>query len=248
MADASIDVYEDQFTNISEGPSATMLVIPISSGLTKNSTLTINEIDSLSVATGRYITGVCAAIASGEFYNLPSGYNQYYINPINPPQRMYLPSLFKQNTVLSLTGTTVNTIIYSVLLPAGTFRANDFLRFFAKLQGSNNANNKIVRAYFNTSVSLTGATVAARINFTNGNANIGYSPLVRSMTFLNSLVSQSVPDVTGSFFSDEAAVNNSANTALAVDFTVDQYFIIAGQLSSAADVVSLLSLYGYIVR
>lgn len=85
MPDASINIQIDQFTNLASGMSATMLVLLISLGLEKGDTLTINEVDSLNVATGNVGYGVIEKIASGEFYLLPDGYNQYYLNPFTLP-------------------------------------------------------------------------------------------------------------------------------------------------------------------
>jgi len=81
--DASIDIPINRFTSLVNSGSATMLVLLKSLGLTKGAVLTINEVDESLVPTGRIGTGVVAAIASGQFYSLQTGYNQYYINPLN---------------------------------------------------------------------------------------------------------------------------------------------------------------------
>lgn len=83
MADATVQMYYDRYINVLNGPSATMLVLPTALGITKNATVTIEEVDSLDVPTGRYIKGIVAAVASGQFYNLPINQNQFYLNPLD---------------------------------------------------------------------------------------------------------------------------------------------------------------------
>lgn len=110
--DADIEVYQDQFTNLANGHTATMLVLPISLGLTKGATLTIYEIDSGGTRTGLFGTGFVKAIASGEFYNLPPGQNQYYLNPLNMFKWIDYSS---SSTVVGFSAFTAKQIKYCVI-------------------------------------------------------------------------------------------------------------------------------------
>ena len=112
MADASIDIPIDQFTNLSSGMSATMLVLLRSLGLEKGDTLTINEVDEFSVPTGNVGYGLVEKIASGQFYNLPDIYNQYYLNPFTLPTWINYSAT---STVNGWSSITVKKIFYKVV-------------------------------------------------------------------------------------------------------------------------------------
>lgn len=109
--DASIDIPIDRFTNLANSGSATMLVLAESLGLTKGATLTINEVDEFSVPTGRIGTGLVAAISGGQFYSLPTGYNQYYLNPLNMANWVDYSSI---STVVGWSSFTSKYIFYKI--------------------------------------------------------------------------------------------------------------------------------------
>ncbi len=150
---------------------------------------------------------------------------------------------FKINTSVAHTGTLVETIITSVLIPANTFQANDWLRWTASINTSNNANAKTFKAYFNTSVSLVGATQVALRNLS---AAISH-PIIRNMFFQNSITSQrTMSGVALNTLSDETLVGTAAN--LAINFGVDQYFIISGQLGVISDTITVNGFTSQIMR
>ena len=142
---------------------------------------------------------------------------------------------FKQNTTSALTGTTAETLITSILIPANTFQANDWLRWVASINATNNANSKTVRVYFNTIASLSGATqVAQRLL-----ANITTQIVLRNMFFVNSISSQkTLLGTTLNVASDEATTGGTQAT-LSINFAVDQYFIISGQLAVGTDTITI---------
>lgn len=140
-------------------------------------------------------------------------------------------AIFKQNTTLSHTGDTSNTLKYSSLIAGNTFEANDVLKWGAMIGATNNANAKTFRFYFNTTASLSGATLAATYTLFNGAVTIGTS---RIMVFKNSISSQEVGSSSSSFQSEYSS-SSSSPTALTINFAVDQYFIIAIQLANSGD-------------
>jgi hypothetical protein len=149
---------------------------------------------------------------------------------------------FKQNVNVTHTGTTANTIVASYLIPSGTFEANDFLRFILNASTTNNANVKTLRVYLNSSVSLTGATLIATRLLTL----LVATSLARTLCFKNSLSSQEIFSATVNFGDDE---NNSTGLNLiSVNFSTDQYFIVAVELADAADSVVFRSLRTNIFR
>lgn len=149
---------------------------------------------------------------------------------------------FKQNINVTHTGTIANTIIASYLIPAGTFQENDLLRFVIQTSQTSNANVKTMRVYANTSISLTGATLLA----TRLLASAGGMVTARDLVFKNSLSSQDIASTTNNFGDNEN--NNVIISQLTVNFAVNQYFIIAFELTNTTDSVILNSLRTNIFR
>jgi hypothetical protein len=142
---------------------------------------------------------------------------------------------FKQNTTLSLTGTTTETLITSILIPANTFQANDWLRWVASINATNNGHSKILKFYFNTTASLSGATQVAQRTL----ANITTQIVLRNMFFVNSISSQkTLLGTTLNVASDDSSTGGTQAT-LSINFAVDQYFIISGQLAVGTDTITI---------
>jgi hypothetical protein len=150
---------------------------------------------------------------------------------------------FKQNATVTHTGTITNTIIASYLIPAGTFDANDVLRFNGYFTQTNNANVKTARIYVNSTATLVGATQIA-IRTLTSSAGLAFA---RELVFKNSLTSQEIIS-TAANSADSETATNTAVSALSLDFSVDQHIIVAVQLANAADSVSLRWLRSEILR
>jgi hypothetical protein len=155
----------------------------------------------------------------------------------------FTPMPFKQNVNVTHTGTTANTIVASYLINAGTFEANDFLRFVIQTSQTVNTNVKTLRVYANTSASLTGATLMATRLLTSASG----TALGRDLVFKNSLTSQDISSTTNNHGDNENNTNVFV-TSLNIDFTVNQYFIIAVELTNTTDEVVLRSLRTNILR
>jgi hypothetical protein len=150
---------------------------------------------------------------------------------------------FKQNVNVTHTGTTANTIVASYLITAGTFNANDFFRFVIQTSQTVNTNVKTLRVYANTSASLTGATLMATRLLTSASG----TGLGRDLVFKNSLTSQDISSTTNNHGDNENNTNVFV-TSLTIDFTVNQYFIVAVELTNSTDEVVLRSLRTNIFR
>ena len=61
-------------------------------------------------------------------------------------------------TTSGLTGTTVNTLVYSFLIPANTVQVGDFLQYNICGTKTGTLGGSSMRVYINTSNSLTGST------------------------------------------------------------------------------------------
>jgi hypothetical protein len=142
---------------------------------------------------------------------------------------------FKQNTTSALTGTTSETLITSILIPANTFQANDWLRWVASINATNNANSKILKFYFNTTASLSGATQVAQRQLTN----VVTQPVIRNMFFVNSISSQKTLLGTALNTATDETATGGTQATLSINFAVDQYFIISGQLAVGTDTITI---------
>lgn len=152
--------------------------------------------------------------------------------------------LFKQNTDISHTGTTAETIVFSSFIEAGTLDINDILRFYAMFEQTNNANVKTCRIYFNTTNNLTGSPIQVATRLLQNNTGLN---LLRNLIFKNSLTTQNIIAPTTNYSSSES-ISNLVNSTLSIDFSVSQYFIVSIQLANSADTVTLKDLIGEIKR
>ena len=129
-----------------------------------------------------------------------------------------------------VTGTTVDTISTSLLIPANTFTTSGMLEFLTRnTRNVIGAGAATFRVYTNTSASLTGATLIATSG-TSG-TSFTFNQIIRTtrinantLTCLSSLVTGS-SDYAGSGITTSATFNTS----------VDNYLLFTCQLISALD-------------
>lgn len=141
-----------------------------------------------------------------------------------------------QNVTQSHTGDTTETILYSFLIPANTFGANDTLFFDALISSNSGAlAARNFRAYINDTNDLVSPTQIAITQLIGTNVTGAF---VRSLQFKNSQASQEIIS-TSTVASNDFGVSTSAISALTLDFTVDQYFLITTTLINALDTSNL---------
>ena len=155
----------------------------------------------------------------------------------------FTKSHIKQNTTIAHTGTTAETKVYSVLIPAGTMTANDIFRIAAKIYSGAGGGNKTARWYFNTSDAIGGVQVASYVG-------VGaLTQMVRNVIFKNSLSSQEVFLPATSHGNDESlSTNSSQQSLLAADFASDVWFVVSFQLATGTDTLNLHSITSQISR
>jgi TusA-related sulfurtransferase len=149
----------------------------------------------------------------------------------------------KHNIAIPHTGVTSEEIIYSVLIPAGTFQGNDWLEISAHILSNSSANTKTIRLYFNTIDSLIDATIwGTRI--LPQTTSQGFK---RNLIFQNSISSQrTIIGPTVSRVDDLNYIGTS--NLLSIDFSIDQYFILSGQLAVGTDSITLGAITSLIRR
>jgi hypothetical protein len=128
-----------------------------------------------------------------------------------------------------VTGTTVNTISQTLLIPANTFTsAGGILEFMARFQKTGTAGNQYCNVYINTSATLTGASALA---WFSANASTFVQGLRTAKISSNTITLTSASNTA---ITDYFASSN-AQTSAPFDISVDNYLIFTIQLFNAAD-------------
>lgn len=157
---------------------------------------------------------------------------------------MIVFSPIKLNTTISHTGTTNETKLYSVLIPAGTMKANDILEYYALAIPGTGSGNRTLKVYLNTSNAIGGIQIATYTFTTTSNI------FKRKLTFKNSLSTQEIiPAGVTSMGNFELSTYASSNvSSIAANFNNDVWFVISMTLSTASDNVSIYSIGSNILR
>lgn len=149
-----------------------------------------------------------------------------------------IPSLLhKINTPIAHTGTTTATVIHSYEIPAGSLASNDFLKFSLRHLSTNNANNKTVKIWANTSNTIAGATQLATYTYTTNSGGVFW--FRRTMFFQNSLSSQKIINTSISHANDEVSYPNNGDPSLTLNFANSVWILIEVTLANAADTFTL---------
>jgi hypothetical protein len=124
----------------------------------------------------------------------------------------------------SLTGTTANTIVFTVLIPANTLQANDWINFktFVRV----NTSSSTIKVYLNTT-----PTIPTLSPVTIGDLALGLNSgglYERNWMIPTSGVSGSIKSFQGAALS-AFTPGNSAISTTTINTTVDQYIVFAAQ-------------------
>ena len=169
------------------------------------------------------------------------------IQGIQGPAGVTNPTVVYSNaSKIDHTGSTSNTLMTSFLLPENTLDDGDLLYLLARAnRPSPQAGSASIRYYVNTVNSLSGATlVGTGINMASSSR---YSVLERSYAVLNQLSNTNAFPANPTILSDITSSASLAST-LAIDWTVDQYIIIAGQLANVADTISVIYFFAEVTK
>lgn len=141
-------------------------------------------------------------------------------------------TLFNLSTFTSITSTTSNTLTGSVLIPANTL--NTSTQYVAELTAralkNGTAGITTLRVYINTTSSLSGATLLAT-GGTSTSADIFQQ--VSRVLLIPSYTG--IVDPTAAIYSDDSRFTITETKVNSIDWTIDQYVILAVQNASTAD-------------
>lgn len=148
-----------------------------------------------------------------------------------------------QNTTVPLTGTTAETILYSVLIPAGSIGANGKLMIDGLISSNSGAAaNRTGRIYLNNTNDLTTPTQIG-VNQLAG-TNIVQGIQRRLVNKNSEALNESFP--AGAAAASDVVNSTTALSTINYDTSVDMYLIYTGQLTNSADTINLNNIQIYI--
>ena len=127
-----------------------------------------------------------------------------------------------------VTGTTLNTLTQSILIPANSVEVGDIITVRARVRKTGVAGLLSIRSYINTSPSIGGSNMSIT---SVANTSL-FAQFSRNFAVKTTTNTEAFP--IGSQYIDDAQTGTVVVNAN-IDWTVDQYLIIAVQNTSAAD-------------
>jgi hypothetical protein len=144
------------------------------------------------------------------------------------------------------TGSTSNTLMTSFLLPGNSLDVGDLFYLVSRTnRPTSQSTNANIRYYVNTSNSLSGATLIGTGPQMSNTAR--YSAFERTYAILNQTTDTNAFGSTSLILTDISTTTIAFST-LAVDWSTDQYVIIAGQLANIADTISVIYFFAEITK
>jgi len=149
-------------------------------------------------------------------------------------------NLYKIVTSTTPTGSVTsasNTIINSILIPANTFSANSIVTLESCVTKSGAVYNASMFFYYNTSASLTGASLIA--TFSNFGTTTRAAQLYRRMSIVTSDGSGDGTQVLLTSFNGRDDIGSFNYTGgfstLSINWTSDVYLIVSGLIANSAE-------------
>jgi hypothetical protein len=131
----------------------------------------------------------------------------------------------------AITGTTVSTLTSSVLIPANTVTTGDILYIKTRVRKTGTAGTLTTRMYVNTSAAIGGSLIGTSAAAAATTLMFQYT---RSLAVKSATNSESMAGNLNVNADDNSAVT-TAVSANNINWTVDQYIVIAVQNGSTAD-------------
>lgn len=139
--------------------------------------------------------------------------------------------VYKNSTLSTVTGTTAQTILQSILIPANTFVAGDVVEVLVRGVKGGSAGTNAFRFNINTSLSLVGMTTLYSVTMAAGGTFI---QIERTYNIINATTNTQSFGITSTLATDSQNSSTAVST-LAIDWTVNQYFFVSGQLANTGD-------------
>lgn len=129
----------------------------------------------------------------------------------------------------AVTGTTANTKCYSKLINGNTFLVSDIPRLFVQGEKVGTNSTSVMRLYFNTIDSLSGASFVGSISVSATQLSIGFERDFAVMSSTTIMILNTISANTTSTNTTQAPLT------FTIDISLGQYLIVAFQNASASD-------------
>ena len=133
-----------------------------------------------------------------------------------------------------VTGTTANTALRWITIPAGTFKAGEIINLTTRIRKVGSAGTAIHRFYQNTSQTLTGANILGTHNLTP--SGVLGQQTNRDIVIKSETVTE-VPPPSSSLPLDETMVVGAAYAQYNINWNIEQHIGFYIQLANASDSV-----------
>lgn len=148
------------------------------------------------------------------------------------------PAIYGTNS--TVTGTTSETILNSVVVPANTFKQYDIVGVQTRITKTTTSGTVVLRLRIGTTLN-TSQTQAG--TFTSASSTHTFIPFDRRLSIQNTTTTTRVLDATANFTSDFGGAFTTTMSTLAINWTVNNFIILTAQPGSSSDVVNCGFIY-----
>lgn len=162
----------------------------------------------------------------------------YFDTLYSPSSYAAIPRLSKTTVSAALTGTTSNTYVDGLLIPANTYTAGNVFEVISRVNKTTSVSTYTHRLYVNTANSLAGSPILIATAATSLAAN-RFQQITRQVEIM---VANGTGAGTEVMTATQGSTQDDAQqpdiTTCAIDWTVDQYIVCAIQLANSTDSIN----------
>jgi hypothetical protein len=143
------------------------------------------------------------------------------------------------STGASITGSIAEAVSQSVLIPANTFKQYDIVGLYGRLRKENTNNTATIRLRINTTPTIGGQIVGF---FSSTLASHLLIPVYRRIVIktLDGTGDGTIVIDNGNPYATDIGSTIEGYVSLPIDWTVDNYLVVTGQLINASDILNCM--------
>lgn len=162
----------------------------------------------------------------------------YFDTLYSPSSYAAIPRLSKTSLSAAHTGTTSNTYVDSLLIPANTYGAGTVFEVLSRVNKTTSVSTYTHRLYVNTTNNLSGSPILIATAATSAAAN-RFQQITRQVEIMVANGTGAGTEVMAATqASTQDDVQQTDMTTCAIDWTVNQYIICAIQLANGTDSIN----------
>lgn len=143
------------------------------------------------------------------------------------------------STGASITGSIAEAVAQSVLIPANTFKQYDIIGLYGRLRKQNANDIATIKLRIHTSVAVGGQIVG---EFDSTLASHLLIPISRRLVIktLDGTGDGTIVIDNGNTYATDIGSTTEGYVSLPIDWTVDNYLVVTGQLKNSADILNCM--------